>query len=155
MSLLVASISLVMLSLMKTFILLRPCILTPVPFSNAEILLLPTTTPNESAQNIDDHLAPIVPVTVPLSVALQDPTDAAENSLQNDAPTPQTSAAETAENDELGAGSEADSGEHSSPAGADSEEDPPAPPSPSVPFSSSASASPRAASRPGSVSPHV
>ncbi|XP_071681415.1 uncharacterized protein [Lolium perenne] len=85
----------------------------------------------------------------------QDPTDAAENSLQNDAPTPQTSAAETAENDELGAGSEADSGEHSSPASADSEEDSPAPPSPFVPSSSSASDTPRASPRHGSVSPPV
>ncbi|KAK1626914.1 hypothetical protein QYE76_001229 [Lolium multiflorum] len=82
-----------------------------------------------------------------------DPTDAAENSLQNDASAaPQTSAAETAENDKLGTGSEADSGEHSSPAGADSEEDSPAPPSPSMPSSSSASSTPRASPRHGSVS---
>jgi hypothetical protein len=51
-----------------------------------EILLLPTHSSNEGASITDDHMTPIVSVTVPLYDVLQDTTVVDENHGQNDIP---------------------------------------------------------------------
>jgi hypothetical protein len=52
-----------------------------------EILLLPTSPPSESAQNIDDHMfTTLVPITAPVYVSPQDSVHGGENFVQNGAP---------------------------------------------------------------------
>jgi hypothetical protein len=92
-----------------------------------EILLLPTHISHESASITDNHMTTIVPVTVPLYVASQDPPAAGENYAPNDAPTPTQSLSE--ESVDRGSGTDSGAASADSSVGTDPEEDPPASPS--------------------------
>jgi hypothetical protein len=92
---------------------------------NAGVLLLPTSPPNEGAQNIDDHmLTTLVPVTAPVHVSPQDSAHGGENFVQNGTPDqPESSDDFSADTTDTDTESEVDSGDLS-PAVSDPEGDP-------------------------------
>ncbi|KAK1595157.1 hypothetical protein QYE76_048231 [Lolium multiflorum] len=107
-----------------------------------EILLLPTSTPDEVAPHTDDHMSTIVPICVPPVFVSQVAAPAAENLVQNDAPQPPESYAEISmQSAHSGANNDADSREHS-PARRDPEGDSLGSPRGSASCSASAPCSP-------------
>jgi hypothetical protein len=79
-----------------------------------EILLLPSFISPEGAHTFDDHMTNIVPVVTAPNYAPQNSAATGENFVQNGAPEPPQSFSEiSTTNDDSGADSEDDTGEHS------------------------------------------
>jgi hypothetical protein len=115
-----------------------------------EILLLPTSTPNEVASHADDHMSTIVPICVPPVFVSQVDAPAAQNLVQNDATQPPEYYAEISmQGAQSGTNNDADSRKHSSD-GSDPEVDSNGSPRGSTSCSASAPCSP---ARPKAAAP--